>query len=220
MRGSSLWDHVRTLLVTLHLIAIGVSSLPSPVVLDEAALGRPAIQAQLRPWEQALGLVGVDEATFRAVLRAGSRAIGAPRQALTSWIQPYVRWCGVGQSWSMFGTVNHLPGRVEIWVEEEGVYTPAFIPLDPDADWRAHTLRSERMRSALNNYANGGQREAYAGFARWAARELAKERPGATRVKVQVVRFDPPEPEDLAATGRIPARPPTQVIEITLRETP
>lgn len=208
----SAWDHARAALVTIHLFAVVVGSVPPPPPLDAATLRRSANAAQLAPWEGVAARFGVAPDELRTLVIGGAGSVRAVRAAFTDVLQPYYDLFGTRQSWSMFGTINHAPGRVEIYLEEDGAWRPLHVPLLPGADWREGQLRSERMRAALNGYANGAQREAYAGFARWAAREVAGDRPGATRIKVQTVRLRVPRPEDLARDGVIPTQAPQQVI--------
>ncbi len=210
--GLSGWDHLRAAFVALHVAVVVAGSIPAPPALDTKSLKKPEFARQLAAWEALAAQLGVGAAQFREGLVTVVKPLRQARALVTELGEPYARCCGVAQGWSMFGTLNRAPGRVEVWLEEGGRFRPLTIPGHPEATWRAATFGSERVRAMLNNYANFNQPEIYALLVDWIAREAARDFPEATRVRAQIVKIEPPEPSELARTGVVPTAEPVRVL--------
>ena len=56
-----MWPHLRTGLITIHLIAIILKALPAPEgAMSKKDWAHPTVQAEFRHWSQNLQSIGVD----------------------------------------------------------------------------------------------------------------------------------------------------------------
>lgn len=203
--------HLRAVLVLAHLLAITVAACPAPRGLRRADLSSaelsPVVQvfAALSAPLVPLGLPAAGEARVWAL----SQSMLSARGALLRPLQPYFQLAGCEQGWAMFGTLNHRPGRLEIWgstaAEGEGAWEPLYIAADPDHDWNARVFRQERMRAWVNPLSWRRSRDRLARLADWVAAEVAASPAHAdlVRVRVQMRTMPLPDPATLRAVGRV-----------------
>lgn len=201
-------DHLRAILVALHMVALLAMCLPAPGKLGTPQQKDPGFQAQLKQWRGALSAVGIEltqDQTLDLVIDVadGMRTV---RKAGLSFAKPYVRRVGAGQSWQMFGMLNRTPGRFRLEIEEDGEWRDLYVHANGTADWNARLLRSERMRALLNNYAWRRRLESYERFGQWLGCEAKRELPDATRVRTRIEVMALPKPAALRRTGEIPVK--------------
>lgn len=191
-----MWDHLRAALVALHLLAITLPALPIPRGVSRADLDGPGLsllhEATGRP-EDALG----------DALHARLQSLLAVRRAALAPLQPYYRLCGTGQSWSMFGVLNHTPARLEIDIDRGDGWEPLYHAHDPDHAWRRRLWTQERMRGFINDFSWRRHKPRLAQLADWLAQEIPEDVPGALRVRVQMRQRPLPDPAALRASGRL-----------------
>ena len=109
-------NQLRAVLVTLHLLAVLLMSIPAPAGMNEATLKDENLQANFRDWAataQGLG-VQLTAADIEDLSRTwGSRVLGVRTTALAPF-RPYYKYLGTKQRWQMFGYLNRRPGRIEV----------------------------------------------------------------------------------------------------------
>jgi hypothetical protein len=201
------WDHLRALLVTAHLLAIGALAIPAPVGgMNERAFQDPNVQASFAAWARPFAALGlpVTPATVESIAWVGGRLLVDGRAALVAPLRPYVTFAGVGQHWSMFGQVNARPARFEVWLDEGDALTLLYAPHDPEARWMAPVLEHERIRTLFGHFDWRTHRRAYAGLAAWLGPRAAAAFPTAEGLVVQMVEAPIPAPAALRASGALP----------------
>src|SRR5262245_10146166 len=142
-------DHVRALLITLHLLVITVASLPAPRGMKRSNLEEPSIQAAIEPWYELATAVGMDftPEEFREELYQLGMGLLHLRAAVLEPAQPYFRYCGARQGWAMFSHINHTPARLEIHVDRGQGWEPLYIARTDDYAWRRALFDQERFRA-------------------------------------------------------------------------
>lgn len=204
--------HLRTLLVLFHLVAITAMALPGPTSFTRKLFEGRAAQEELTSWVSRLDGIGIHLTVGQftdLVWEVGSR-MATFRIAAQEPFLPYARWCGTGQGWRMFAFINRVPSRLEIDVEEGGLWRPLYRPRSPTLRWEVGRLEQERMRGLMTSYSWRTKATTWPKFAAWVSREALLDFPEATRVRVQLRRVTSPSPEQVLA-GEIPEGKPEQV---------
>jgi hypothetical protein len=210
------WDWLRLLLVSVHIFAITVPAVPSPPsALTPKKLQERGAQQAIGGLSDALGTIGLElsaEALGGLVMTLANGVISA-REAASRPFAPYYRHAGTRQSWRMFSRVADRPARLEVHRAEGEAWEPLYVALGPEHAWAARTLRSERFRSMINNFASRSGRSTYLGLVRWlTCRRLAEGHAG-ERLRVQLRRLAVPSPAVLRARGGLIEKAPYWVEE-------
>ena len=186
-------DHIRALLITAHLLAVGLAGFPAPKGVKRSNFEEPLTKDALTPVlevSQGLGYDGGYEA-FADDLYVVSKGIEDARRGVLAPFGPYYKYAGTKQSWRMFGAVNQNPARVEFYLDRgDGQWQPLYIARDPEHDWRALQFDQERFRAFMNDYSWKRDNKSWVLFNTWVARQAAADFPEATRLKGQV-RYRP-----------------------------
>lgn len=210
------WDHVRALLIAVHVVAVVGMSLPAPPKMNERLLANGDVAKGLAVWTGALARVGVAPETTRALVLVGGGALARTEDRMEAIFSPYRRWAGVDQSWRMFSGSPARGSRVELWLEEDGAWRRIYAPLDPEARWRAGLWEDGRVRGALQALSQEKFERWWAALAKSAARRAARDFPHADTLRLQRVPLRYPTPEDLVVTGRVVEREPVGVVDVAL----
>lgn len=195
-------DHLRAIFVALHLIAITAVAFPAPVGMRRADLENPDVEAAIEAWRGVAGAVGVvvDPEAFREHLWVAGTGMLEARQSALSPLQPYYRYAGTKQSWSMFGYLNHTPARLEIHVDHGTGWEPLFIARTTAHIWRARQFDQERIRGLVNAFSWRSARGRMRKLADWVALQAAADFPEAKRIRLRMSTRPLPDPEDLRAS--------------------
>ena len=202
------WAHTRAILVTLHVLAVILGAFPAPVGgLQRSAWAEPTVARELDTWHKRLQTVGLadDRAAFEDDLYAVASGWVQGRKAVLAPVLPYYRYLGVEQSWRMFVAPHKHPSRLQIHVRAGATadWEPLYEHGHPEYRWHAEQFRHTRMRSALFRYSWPGYRRNFRALARWVGRQVARERPEASHVRLQWIRRRTPSPEQVRS-DRIP----------------
>lgn len=216
-----MWDHVRALLITVHLLAVVLSALPAPVGMRAQDLEDPSFRESLAPIHgalQAAGYGGSEDDLARQLFEAGEALLETRRTVLRPF-DLYYRHLGTRQSWRMFGTVNDKPARVEVFLDHgDGTWAPLYIAREPEHAWRAHQLDQERFRAFMNDYSWRRDKRSWDHFTAWLARQAARDFPEASRLQA-LVRYRPiPRPAKLRELGERPSGKAFWTVEHDLEE--
>ena len=198
-------DQLRAIFVAFHLIAITAVAFPAPVGMRRADLESPDVHAAIEAWRGLAGALGVavDPDRFQEWLwEAGSGLLDA-RSAVLQPLQPYYRYSGTRQSWSMFGTLNHTPARLEIHIDHGEGWEPLFIARTRDHDWRAKQLDQERLRGLVNPFSWKRSRAKLRKVADWVAHQASADFPQARRIRLRMMTRPLPDPAALRAAGEL-----------------
>lgn len=207
--GRPLYRHVIAVLVLLHVVSVAVSSLPSVRGgLSPALMKEPAVQLELRQWIKGLAAIGVELTTDElqaAVTRVG-HAYSDVRDVLVWPFRPYHRYLGTGQTWNLFTSAHRLPSRLEIDVEVAGAFSPLYRARSAELTWNRSQLDDVRLRKAIYLMSWHRGVHVYRTFTEWVAREVAKDFPDATRVRVRYWRYQTPSPEEVRGGAALEGR--------------
>jgi hypothetical protein len=200
-------DHLRAALISLHVLAVLVLSLPAPPAsTDLEDLEDPVLQQVLTDWAglaRGLGWALSDEEAAEIAV-AGAQALGGARQRVAAPFARYAAITGAKQGWGMFGYLNRRPARLSIEVEEGGAWRLLYRARQRGADWRAAQLDSERFRAFINRHSWGRSRPGYEQLVDWLACQAGRDLPAATRLKVEMLRTPLPPPGRVLAEGGVP----------------
>ena len=198
-------DHLRGLLVLLHLIAVTAVAFPAPAGMTRADIDNPDVQAAIAAWRGVAGAVGVavEQEPLSEWLWTQGKAMLAIRRTALAPMQPYYRWCGTRQSWSMFGYLNHTPARLEVHIDWGEGWQPLHIARTREHDWRARQLEQERLRGLVNRFSWKHSRRRFRELADWLAARAHEDYPDALRLRVQMRRRPLPDPATLRAAGTL-----------------
>ncbi len=203
------WDHVRALLVGVHLVLITVMALPNPSRVSEKDLKDPALQEVFADWRGVLDGVGVQlsvDETNDLAIRFANQYMDA-RAVVLKPFRPYFRYTGASQSWQMFGYLNRSPARLSIEVFTPGEsWTTLYLARDPTYDWRRTLFDSERMRGMMSRYSWKEKKRSYTTFVNWLACAVAREHPDATSIRVSMKQVQIPRPDVFRQTGTMPTK--------------
>lgn len=166
-------DHLRTVLIVIHFVAITVIALPSVKGLRPAHLRHPEAQQTIATLSEVTGASAEDITAW--VLDAGDR-LNATRRTILRPFQPYYTYAGTRQSWRMFGVINHAPARLEVHSRQREAlpWEALFVSGDPKHDWLASKLDHVRMRSMIASFSYRRERWLYDVFVDWLVEEAAR----------------------------------------------
>ncbi len=200
---SSLWPHLRALLITAHILAVIAAAIPAPAGgMRRSAWKDPTVQGELQAWADRLG---VEEKTLEDGLWEVAGEYMKTRQKILAPLRPYYRYLGTDQPWRMFVAPHRRPAKLHIDIERDGQWSPIYIARDPQHAWRGDLLDSARFRAALFRYSWKHYRSSFRQFASWIASAAAADFPSASRVRLRWYRYKTPSPaqvrEDNIPTG-------------------
>ncbi len=201
-------NHLRAILVLLHLLAICTLALPAPVGgINERSYKDPSLQATFGDYAKALQAVGLDISRKELQDRAWvvGKAMVDFHNAAKKPFMPYYQATGTWQGWRMFGYVSRKPARLEVYARmaENEDWQPIFIARSSEWDWRATQLDQERMRGLVNDHSWRRGKGRYLELSRWLARQAAADLPQAHALKVQMRSLPLPSPEQLREQGAV-----------------
>ena len=109
-------NQLRAILVSLHLFAVILMSIPGPAALTEDMLQEENLQANFRDWSALAQNLGVDlePEDIEALSFTWGRRVFDLRATALEPFRPYYKYMGTRQRWQMFGVLNRRPGRIEI----------------------------------------------------------------------------------------------------------
>lgn len=197
--------HLRALFVTFHLIAITAVAFPAPVGMRKSDLDNPDVKNAIEAWRGAAGVFGfdVDPDAFRDGLWEKGNTLLDGRKAALEPLQPYYRYTGTRQGWSMFGYLNHTPARVEIHIDHGEGWQPLYIARTTAHTWRSHQLDQERLRGLMNSFSWKRGRAKLRQITDWIALQAAEDFPQAQRIRVQMHARPLPDPATLRQQGEL-----------------
>ncbi|MCB9779556.1 MAG: hypothetical protein H6742_13415 [Alphaproteobacteria bacterium] len=197
-------DHLRAILVLLHVLVISVLSFPAPVgMMTERAFSHPDTQASFQSYTDALNAVGVDidKDEFQQLLWDAGTAFISVRRKVVAPMQPYVALTGTEQGWRMFGSVNRRPAWLRVELKQDGAWRTIYEMRSDEYTWRRQQLDQERVRAVVNNFSWLHSKRTYEDFGLWLARRAAEDFPDATHLRTSMVRRALPPPDELRAHG-------------------
>lgn len=197
------WEHIRGVLILLHIIAVILMALPAPQgAMRKNSWKEPTVQGEIQAWSERLNRMGYQNTPEELETRLWEVATDftETRKKVLAPIQPYAKYLGTQQSWRMFVAPHRYPTRLHIEIKESGEdWQTISIYQDPDHDWKADLFEHDRFRSALFRYgwkSYGGARQL---FNEWLAREAAAEFPEATHLRTRWYKNKTPTPEMVKA---------------------
>lgn len=187
------WPHVRAVLVALHVLSLVVLSLPDANAVHTRHRWKTAnARADLRQWAERLSRWGYDTDEHRlerTLWDTGSAylRVHQPVVAPFSW---YAKVTGSRQAWRMFASPQRHPAELHVDLWREGRWRPLYVPHSEEHAWNRSQFEHNRFRKFLGRFARGFVFDHYRKSARWIATRAAREHPEATRVRIQLYRYD------------------------------
>jgi hypothetical protein len=197
---SGWWPHLRTLLISMHLVAILLMALPAPVGARSKSIWQDkTARDELSTYAELLSRMGIQTTTEDLTESMHELVVKTLdlRERVLAPFRPYYKYVGAKQSWRMFTGASLHPHILEIDVDEGTGWRPLYRSRSREFRWRAHQLNHELVRSPVNRFALPRYRSAWRQFSRWVAREVAGELPAATRVRLRLHQTRSRTPKEL-----------------------
>ena len=191
---------VRGVLLALHVIALCLMAFPAPRGAQRRSAWKdPTSQAEFHAFADALRKVGLDlsDAEFEETLWRLSKGYTKIRNLILTPIRPYTDFTGSRQGWRMFVAPHRYPARLEIEIRERGKWRPIYVGRSEEYTWRRELFDHHRMRKAIFLYAWPHHKRRYRQFVRWVRKEVAKDFPYATRVRVRYFKYRTQSPQEV-----------------------
>lgn len=207
--------HLRVAFILVHLAAITIASLPSPLgVTRRSNWELPQVTAELRAWSQRLSTLGIEvepEQLRETTFAAATRWV-AVHVALRAPFVPYYECCGTAQAWRLFGAPDPFPSRLWIDLRIDGEWVPVYHEHSDEHAWMRSALASSRGRALAHIYADARRHGDLERLARWLADEAAHDFPRATEIRLRYLRAPLPGPEALCQQEPPPLRPSAEIV--------
>jgi len=197
------WEHIRGVLILLHILAVLLMALPAPEGAQRReAWNDPTVTAEFEAWSERLNHVGYETTPddLKTDLFTLAQDFTEVRKTVLSPARPYARYLGTQQSWRMFVAPHRFPTRLHVELKQaEGEWETVSIYQDPDYSWKADLFEQDRFRSALFRYGWKSYSGARKLFNQWLAREAAVDFPDATHIRTRWYKVQTPTPEMVLA---------------------
>lgn len=195
---STLWPHIRALLIAAHIAAVIVSAFPSPSGgMTRSAWKDPTVQAELSVWAQRLSM---ETAVLEEHLWDLAVAFMSVRKTALKPFKPYYQHAGTYQAWHMFVAPHRNPAKLEIALDYGSEdWTLIYRARDPEYAWKAEVFDHNRARAALFRYSWKHYRTPYRQLTDWLAGQAAAEFPEAERIRLRWYRYRTLSPERVRA---------------------
>ncbi|MEM9457097.1 MAG: hypothetical protein AAGF11_23165 [Myxococcota bacterium] len=205
----------------MHIVAVVVLAIPDAggVALSRSAWKNPTVQAELEAWAQRLSALGLktDAATLEHDVFEVARSWTEGLAWLRAPVRPYADYLGVRQTWRMFVAPHRHPAKLHVEIEQDGQWRPIQVARSHEYRWRSHQFDHARVRSMLFRYGWKRYRRSYRAFAEWIAWRVAEDFPAASRVRIKMVGFRTPTPQEVRS-GAIPEGEVRQTIVLPLED--
>ena len=191
-------DHLRALLITLHIIAVVLMAAPVPQGgMSRSAWKSAMVQDEITAWAARLSM---DPGALEADLWQIAEGLNKTWKGAVAPFRPYYRHCGTTQSWRLFVIPQRYPAQLHIELRYPGQdFQPLYIARSDEAVWMRQTLDTERMRSLLFRLSWSHYKRRYLTFGKWIATQAAAEFPEADAVRLRWFRQQTPTPAQVAA---------------------
>lgn len=200
-RWTRSWPHLRAALVAAHIIAVVLLAIPdaSGVALSRSAWKNPTVQAELEAWAQRLSSVGIqtDTATLEQDVYEAATTWTKGLASVRAPLRPYAQYLGVRQVWRMFVAPHRHPARLHVEVGAPGDWELVYAARSDEHDWRAEQFDHVRVRAMLFRYGWKRYDRSYRRLCRWVARQAAEDFPTASHVRVRMLGFRTPTPQEV-----------------------
>ena len=198
----SRWPTIRAILVTIHLVAITLSAVPSPEGgLNRSAWTDPTVQSEFHAWADRFGMPPkVFEDRIWDIANSYNRVL----QVVLTPVEPYETLFGTEQSWKMFVAPHRFPTRLELSARAgDAPWDVLFYESSPTARWHESQLRLERLRSAIFRWGWPSYSAAFTKGCSALARMAFEEDAARTEFRCRFWRAESPSPAE-AASGELP----------------
>ena len=186
------WRHIRALLVLLHLVVICALTTPDlSGTMSRAAWKQPAVQRELAPWAERFGQTPEEFEDNLWDLATGWRDW---RTRLLGPIKPYSDYFGVRQRWRMFASPNRVPARYEIDIKVDAAWRPIYRSRSDQYTWRRKLFDHDRMRTSMYRATWPNSQHRYKLLCEWVARQVERDFPHASAVRIRRYRYATPGP--------------------------
>lgn len=209
-----MWAHLRTGLITVHLIAIILKALPAPEgAMSKKDWAHPTVQAEFRHWSQNLQSIGIHTTTaeLEQSLWSIAQSVTTVRNATLKPFRPYYRYVGADQNWRLFVAPHMFPSKLEIDVLTDNQWVPAYRAHKRD-QWMARLIENGRFRPAIFRYSWSRYKKQYNRFAVYMSTQADKDFPSATQIRFRWWRYPLPSHTEILNEQEIMGSYHTQLI--------
>lgn len=196
-RFGRVWPQIRAALIFLHLAAMLVMCLPAPYnMASKRSWQTPQAQAEAATWAKNLRSVGISTTAEELTegMHSFTRGYLRLHGRLNQPFRPYQKLANMRQGWSMFSHPQTHPGWLHIDIRSDirprgQSYRPIYIQHSEQHTWRRDQFEHNRVRKLLGRIARRPKgHPAYKALTRWIARQVARDFPDATHVRVRHFR--------------------------------
>ena len=139
MTPSRRWEHIRGVLILVHILAICLMALPAPQGgMRKDAWKEPTVQDEIMALSERLNSLGYENTPeeLEAELWVLATDVISIRKQVLRPFDPYARYMGTQQSWRMFVAPHRYPARLHVEIRRPGEdWELVSIFQDPSLFW-------------------------------------------------------------------------------------
>ena len=199
------WPHIRTLLITIHLLAIILKAIPAPEGgMNKADWKNPTVQAELQTWTTTFNAAGVEVTSVELEEHLWNLAqhYMAIRKGILRPFRTYYKYFGADQNWRLFVAPHMYPSKLHIDVFIDDNWVPLYRPFSIH-QWNANIIETSRFRPAIFRYSWTRYKRHYRKMGLYFAKRAAEDFPTATKMRTRWWQQKSPSPEQLL-DGNLP----------------
>lgn len=212
--------HLLGVFVIYHIAAVVLQALPDPGgTFSRQAWRDPTVQQEFAVWSRWLSANGyaITPRQLEDRLWVLANQLATIRRAVVRPFFAYGHYVGVRQPWRMFVAPHRFPTTLEVAIREGGEWRTIFADRSDEHTWRRDLFDHDRMRAAIFRYGWPNYRGVYGELALWISREVARDFPAATEVRVRMLKRRTPSPDEVKA-AKIPAGTYQQEVRLSLED--
>ena len=198
------WRHCRTILITIHLIAIVLKAIPAPEGgMNKGDWKNPTVQAELATWTQTFNGLGIEitQIELEAQLWTIAKQYMSIRKGVLKPFKQYYKYFGSDQNWRLFVAPHMYPSKLNIDMFIDNEWVPVYQPFT-DHRWQETLIETSRFRPAVFRYSWPRYKSHYRKMGIYFAKQAAKDFPTATKMRTRWWQQKIPSPEQVLSQNQ------------------
>jgi hypothetical protein len=199
MSKNKWWPHLRTVFISLHLLAVCLKSIPAPEGgMNKKDWKNPTVQAELTTWTNNLSGLGFEVTTseLEGLLWNLAKKYMKIRRGILKPFKLYYQHVGSDQNWRLFVAPHMYPSKLHIDMFIEDKWVPVYQPFT-DYRWNEQLIETSRFRPTIFRYSWSRYKVHYRKMGVFFAKKAAKDFPEATNMRTRWWQQKSASPEQI-----------------------
>ena len=199
MSDSRWWPHLRTLLISIHLLAVCLKAIPAPEgAMNKGDWKNPTVQAEFKSWAGNFNAMGIQvtQTELENHLWILAKGYMKVRRGVLKPFQPYYKYAGADQNWRLFVAPHMYPSKLHIDMYIDEKWIPVYQPFS-EYRWNERLIETSRFRPAIFRYSWKRYRKHYRKMGEFMAKKAAVDFPQATNMRTRWWSYRSPSPEQI-----------------------